>query len=122
MKTVSKALLALFVGMIMFSCTAPLSNRINNLADEAEVSSSNWTEKDWNLSEAEYEKLLQEYEQNYDTYTKEERDAINKAIGRYNGMLVKRGFENAGNALKEIGEQIPSMVEGFFSAFSEDEE
>lgn len=122
MKTVSKALLALFAGMMMFSCTAPLSNRINNLADEAEVNSSNWTEKDWTLSEAEYEKLLQEYEQNYDTYTKEERDAINKAIGRYNGMLVKRGFQNAGNAIKEFGEQIPSMVEGFFSAFDEDEE
>lgn len=122
MKTVSKVLLALITGMIVFSCKAPLSDRMNNLVEEAEVSSSDWTERDWELSQEEYEKLCREYEENYDKYTKEERDAINKAIGRYNGMLVKRGLQDAGNAIREFGEHIPSMVEGFFSAFGDDEE
>ena len=122
MKTAAKGILAIIAGMMIFSCTAPLSNRLNDLATDAESNGNDWTEHQWELSQEEYEQLLNEYEENYDTYTKEERAAINKAIGRYNGLLIKRGFQDAGNAIKELGEQIPSVVEGFFSAFGDDEE
>jgi hypothetical protein len=100
----------------------PLTNRVDKFVDDAENNSAEWSDKQWEMSMEEYEKLLEEYETNYDSLTKEEKNAINKAIARYNGLMVKRGIEDAGQAIKEFGEQIPSMVEGFFSAFTDDEE
>jgi hypothetical protein len=82
---------------------------------------SEWTEDDWTLSQQEYEQLLQEYKENYSSYTQEEKDAINRAIGRYNGLLIRHGIEEAGDVLKELGERLPALIDGFMSAFEIDE-
>lgn len=116
-------LTGLIIGIIglstFISCTRPLSNRMDEYVTKVEANCKNWTETDWELSKEEYSKLLEEYELNYDSYTQEEKDAINKAIGRYNGLLVKQGIEDAGNMLKEFGKRLPSLVEGFMSAFED---
>ncbi len=113
-----KVALFLLAAVLVASCvTAPLSTRIDEYVAGVEANYENWTEEDWQLSQQEYELLLQEYEANYDQLTQEERDAINKAIGRYNGLLVKEGLEEFGTSLKELGEQIPSLLEGFMSVF-----
>ena len=105
--------------LFLFSCSSPLSSRMNEYVTEVEATCQNWTEEDWELSQEEYAKLLEEYELNYNSYTQEEKDAINKAIGRYNGLLIKQGIDEAGNILKEFGERLPSLIEGFMSAFED---
>ena len=117
MKT--KTLIIGLVIALITSCASPLSGRLNDYVNEVESSCQSWTEEDWELSQKEYAKLLEEYELNYDSYTQEEKDAINKAIGRYNGLLIKQGIEEAGSVLKEFGERLPSLIEGFMSAFEE---
>ena len=122
MKSITKhflASIAISSFMLLCSCSSPLSNRLNDYVNEVESSCQNWTEEDWELSQEEYAKLLEEYELNYDSYTQEEKDAINKAIGRFNGLLIKQGIEEAGSVLKEFGERLPSLIEGFMSAFEE---
>ena len=122
MKSVTKCLLAIFAissSLLLHSCSSPLSSRMNEYVTEVETTCQNWTEEDWELSQEEYAKLLEEYELNYNSYTQEEKDAINKAIGRYNGLLIKQGIEEAGSVLKEFGERLPSLIEGFMSAFEE---
>ena len=122
MKSVTKCLLAIFAissSLLLQSCSSPLSSRMNEYVTEVETTCQNWTEEDWELSQEEYAKLLEEYELNYDSYTQEEKDAINKAIGRYNGLLIKQGIDEAGNMLKEFGERLPSLIEGFMSAFED---
>ena len=99
------------------ACAAPLSTRMNRYVTAAESKCSNWTDKDWELSKQEYKALLEEYRINKESYSQEEKDAINMAIGRYNGLLVKHGIEGLGDYLKSIGERIPSFIEGFMSAF-----
>ena len=122
MKSVTKCLLAIFAissSLLLQSCSSPLSSRMNEYVTEVEATCQNWTEEDWELSQEEYAKLLEEYELNYNSYTQEEKDAINKAIGRYNGLLIKQGIEEAGSVLKEFGERLPSLIEGFMSGFEE---
>ena len=122
MKSVTKCLLAIFAissSLLLHSCSSPLSSRMNEYVTEVEATCQNWTEEDWELSQEEYAKLLEEYELNYDSYTQEEKDAINKAIGRYNGLLIKQGIDEAGNILKDFGERLPSLIEGFMSAFED---
>ena len=112
-------LFSIALAALLSSCVSPLSSRLNDYVNEVESSCQNWTEEDWELSQEEYAKLLEEYELNYDSYTQEEKDAINKAIGRYNGLLIKQGIDEAGNILKEFGERLPSLIEGFMSAFED---
>lgn len=105
--------------ILLSACVSPPSSRLNDYVTEVESSCQDWTEEDWELSQEEYAKLLEEYELNYDSYTQEEKDAINKAIGRYNGLLIKQGIDEAGNIIKEFGERLPSLIEGFMSAFED---
>lgn len=115
-----RAIIICILTLIAFTCcSSPLSSRMNEYVTEVEATCQNWTEEDWELSQEEYAKLLEEYELNYDSYTQEEKDAINKAIGRYNGLLIKQGIEEAGSVLKEFGERLPSLIEGFMSAFED---
>ena len=115
-----RAIIICILTLIAFTCcSSTLSSRMNEYVTEVEATCQNWTEEDWELSQEEYAKLLEEYELNYDSYTQEEKDAINKAIGRYNGLLIKQGIEEAGSVLKEFGERLPSLIEGFMSAFEE---
>lgn len=109
--------ITVMIAMALSSCAAPLSTRMNDYVTAAEKECSNWSEQDWELSKQEYRKLLDEYNLNKDTYTQAEKDAINKAIGRYNGLLVKHGIEDLTQYLKSLGERIPSFIEGFISAF-----
>lgn len=90
--------------------------------DDVEKQCETWTEEDWELSQQEYEELLREYEENYSSYTQEERDAINRAIGRYNGLLLKKGISQAGTLLEEFAGRIPSLIEGFMSAFETEDD
>ena len=116
---IKTSMLTIVLFVILASCSSPLSTRMEDFVSDAEVNYMEWTAEDWELSKEEYHQLLREYTKNYDQYTQEEREAINRAIGRYNGLVVKKGFEEASETLKEFGKQIPSYVEGFMSAFED---
>lgn len=122
MNRIQNLLFAILFAIALVACSSqPLSSQIDNYVTDVEANCDTWTEEDWELSQEEYVKLLEEYELNYDSYTQEERNAINKAIGRYNGLLIKHGIQEAGSALKDLGERIPSLIEGFMSAFDSEE-
>jgi hypothetical protein len=117
MKNITRILIAIAAITLLASWGKPLSSRTNDFVDNVEKSYKSWTKEDWDRSEEKYVKLLEEYKQNYDSYAPEEKAAINKAIGRYNGILVKQGIEGAGQKIKDFGERLPSLIEGFVSAF-----
>ena len=117
-----RAIIICILTLIAFTCcSSTLSSRMNEYVTEVEATCQNWTEEDWELSQEEYAKLLEEYELNYSSYTQEEKDAINRAIGRYNGLLIRHGIEETGDVLKELGERLPALIDGFMSAFETDE-
>ena len=60
MKT--KVIIIGFIIALITSCASPLSDRLNDYVNEVESSCQNWTEEDWELSQEEYAKLLEDYE------------------------------------------------------------
>lgn len=116
MKLIKIIIIAVSI-LIASSCASPLSTRMSEYVSDVESSCENWTQEDWEMSCEEYAKLLEEYKLNYDSYTQEEKIAINKAIGRYNGLLIKNGIQEVGSKVKEFGERLPALLEGFMSAF-----
>ena len=106
----------------MTSCEIPTSVKFDNYVDRVEENCENWTEEEWQISREKYYELLEEYEANYENMTQEERDVINKAIGRYNGILVRKGLEKVDESINGFIEKLPSLFEGFMSAWDEEME
>lgn len=116
-----KIISGIVVVMALNSCQSQLAGRIEDYVSDVEDESTTWTDADWTKSQDEFEKLMEEYERNYDSYSQAEKDAINKAIGRYNGLLIRQGLENVYNIVDEFSKQFPSFLDGFMSAFTTDE-
>ena len=112
-------IITLLVMLFLTSCEIPTSVKFDNYVDRVEDNCDNWTYDEWEMSKEKYRELLKEYEANYENMTPEERETINKAIGRYNGILMKKGIENLDKNIKKVVDRLPSMFEGFMSAFEE---
>ena len=69
------------------------------------------------MSQEEYKRLLKYYKENYDILSQEEKEEINRKIGKYNGQIVKEEIERTEEAVRKTSERIPSIMEGFFSVF-----
>ena len=115
-------IIALFVMLFLTSCEIPTSAKFDYHLKKVEKNSENWTEEEWEMSKEKYRQLLKEYEENYDNMTQEERDAVNKAIGRYNGILMKKGIKKVDESINDFIDRLPSLFEGFMSAFDEEME
>ena len=115
-------IMILFVMLFLTSCEIPTSVKFDNYVDRVEENCDSWTEEEWEMSKEKYSQLLEEYEANYENLTPEERDAINKAIGRYNGILMKQGIKKVDKSINDFIERLPSLFEGFMSAFEEETE
>ena len=114
--------IVLLVMFLMTSCEIPTSTKFEKYVDNVEESCDDWTDAEWEMSKEKYRQLLKEYEANYDEMTQEERECVNKAIGRYNGILMKKGIENLDYSIKKFVDRLPSMFEGFMSAWEEEME
>ena len=115
-------IMILFVMLFLTSCEIPTSLKFDYHLKKVESNSENWTEEEWEMSKEKYRQLLKEYEENYDNMTQEERDKVNKAIGRYNGILMKKGIEKFDESINSFIDRLPSLFEGFMSAFEEETE
>ena len=113
-------IIVLLVMLFLTSCEIPTSMKFEHHLNKVENNSENWTEEEWEMSKEKYRQLLKEYEENYDNMTQEERDEVNKAIGRYNGILMKKGIKKVDESINDFIDRLPSLFEGFMSAFEEE--
>ena len=120
MKIKSLVVLALGIALLA-SCSRPLADRMENFVSKAEAKYEQYSEQDWAKSQEQFEALVQEYKDNFDSFTKEEKDRINKAMGKYTGILLKKGVTEAGNAIQEAVEGATEFLKGLTGS-SEDEE
>ena len=69
------------------------------------------------MAKDEYRRLMAECRESYDHMSEYDQKRINAAIGKYRGIVVKMGVEDAGEAVKKYSGKIPDQLKGFFSAF-----
>lgn len=120
------ALYASLCAFLFVSCanSSNLPRRIDDFVDQTEASADAMTYEDWELTTQQYEALLEEFAENFDTYTPEERQQVYEAVGRYNGLLVKQGlteFQIQANqfmdSLNKIIDELPNALEGLIEGF-----
>ena len=96
--------------LVLLSATAPLSIKMNKFVDRVEKNCGDWTDKEWEESRVQYSKLIGEFKQNYDSFTPEEKNAINRAKGRYYGLYIKYYINGAVGKLQEAGAHIVKLI------------
>lgn len=116
-----KSLIILAVSLLVLAgCNRPLDKRVESFVARTEAACEKYSDADWEKSIKEYEALAQEYKDTYKACTKEERERINEAFGKYTRLMIKRGASAVDNALQDALDEASSFLKGVFG--SEEEE
>ena len=99
----------------LFSCTnsvTAVKSKVNSVVVDAEKNYLKFTEKDWVKNDKEIEDLAQMFYENRSHYTPDEIEEINKLIGRYSILKVKKAGNNLMIDLQNAGQQLRGAIEG----------
>jgi hypothetical protein len=105
------------------ACGDPVQRNVDQLdsyVTRIENESANFDEADWERADLEFENLCNEIDANYNAMTPEQQKAAMRAIGRYYGMMTKRGIDIMTREAQKAIESVPSIIEGFKDAFDEE--
>ncbi len=109
------SLAILFAAIILAvgcATTVSLPDRLDNFVEKTEKEYKNYSKEDWERVQAEYDVLVAEMKENYDSYTTAEKVRTMKAMGRYSSMVLSSEIGSATDALGEVLEQIPETING----------
>ena len=105
-------LLAVVAVLSFTSCKETLPQRFDSFVNKVEKNAASYSAADWEAANAKFEKLVDEYQQNKDSYNTEQKKQINAAVGKYLGLVAKSGISTAIDAVNGFIDQIPSLFEG----------
>ena len=108
------------VALFALSCGDPVQqpvDRLESYIETVEAESDEYTDEDWEVANMEIEQLRAEVEANYDTMTPEQQQAAMRAIGRYYGLVAKRGINEFAKEAQKAMESVPSLIKGFADGF-----
>ena len=111
-KTTIATFLAAAVLFIGCATTVSLPDRLDRFVEKTEKEYKNYSEEDWERSRAEYDALVAEMKENYDSYSTSEKVRTMQAIGRYSTMVLGSEISNATDAVGDVLEQIPETLNG----------
>ena len=107
-----KILLLLAALVVMASCTSTLPKQFTALADKVEKNGDSFSEAQWENANDQYEKLVEQFNENADKFNAEQKKEINAAIGRYQAAALKAGLKEAAGAVEELVEGTKGFLEG----------
>lgn len=108
------------VALFAVSCGDPVQQRVDrldNIVGSIEAEFEGYTAEDWEVIDMEIEQLRAELEANYDAMTPEQQQVAMRAIGRYYGLVAKRGISEFAKEAQKAMESVPSFIKGFTDAF-----
>lgn len=106
------------ISFMLFSCSSPeeqLLKRFDGLIETVERNKDKYNRAQWEKMDNRFEDLLQEYDQLHYNLTDEQRNRIDKLIGKY---VALRGKGEVEGLLKEFESGL-KQLEGFLEELSE---
>ena len=115
------ALVALTLAAV--SCKSMLPGRFERFVNKVEKNASSYTKEDWNSVTDKFTKLVDEYKNSYDKLSKEDRQRIDKAIGRFGAIAIKSGIgsviQTVNETMSGLSSTLKSVIEGVGSFLKE---
>ena len=103
-------LLAL-AALLVAACAFSLPGKFTQLADKAAAKGADWTPKQWENANAQFEKLVQQYVDKYEKLSNEDKKEINTAIGKYTATALKCGVSDGLKQINALLKQVPSTID-----------
>lgn len=104
---------AFFAAMVLSvgcATTVSLPDRLDKFVEKTEQEYKNYDEKDWEKSKAEYDALVAEMKENYDSYSTTDKVRTMKAVSRYGTILLSKELSSASESVGDVLEQIPETI------------
>ena len=105
-----KILILLGLILLMTACTGTLPGRFTRLADKVEAKGKDMSKEQWDKCNEKFEALIEEYSDNYDSFDRDQKKKINKAIARYSRAALMSGVSGAADAVSDILEEVPGAL------------
>ena len=113
---------ALLITMAAVSCKSTLPSRFESFVANVEKNQAEFTDDDWTKADEQFAKLKEEYEQKKESLNSEQKQAIDAAIGKYQGLRVKNGikdlFDDIVGGVSDIASQAVEAVGGFLKGLA----
>ena len=97
--------------LLMTACAFSLPGKFTELADKVADKGADFTPKQWEKANAQFEKLVQQYVDKYDKLSKEDKKEINAAIGKYTATALKCGVADGLKQIQALLKQVPSSID-----------
>ena len=88
------------------SCKDTLPARFDKFVNYVEKNCDKFSEKDWEKTNDQFEKLVNEFVENRSSYNADEQKQIRSDITKYVGLVAKSGIKTAVDAVNDIYEQL----------------
>ena len=97
--------------LLVAACAFSLPGKFTQLADKVAAKGADYTPKQWEKSNAQFEKLVQQYIDKYDKLSNDDKKEINAAIGKYTATALKCGAANGLKQNDELLKQVPAAID-----------
>ena len=97
--------------LLVAACAFSLPGKFTQLADKVAAKGADYTPKQWEKSNAQFEKLVQQYIDKYDKLSNDDKKEINAAIGKYTATALKCGAANGLKQIDELLKQVPAAID-----------
>lgn len=112
-------MMAAMTALLLSACKETLPKRFDAFVDRVEKNCAQFSEDDWTKANAQFEKLVEEFQENKAAYTAEEQKQIRSAAAKYVGLVAKSGIKTVTDAVNDAIMQIPSLLEGIGNFFKD---
>lgn len=106
-----KILLLALAVTLMSACAFSLPDKITQIADKVAAKGADFTPEQWQKTNAQFEKLVKQYVDEYDKFSTDEKKKVNAAIGKYTATAIKCGVADAAKEVNALLKKIPDSVD-----------
>ena len=106
-----KIVLLALAALLVAACAFSLPGKFTQLADKAAAKGADWSPKQWENANAQFEKLVQQYVDKYDKLSNDDKKEINAAIGKYTATALKCGVSDSLKQIDALLKQVPSAID-----------
>lgn len=95
----------------------PLSSKLAAIVEFVEET-PNISDEEWELLKEDYYMIAGEFKANVNSYDDAEKQEMYHLIGKMNGFIAKREAHNAIGGILELGNSVPSIIDGFLEGLN----
>ena len=117
-------ILAIAATIIFTSFGFSLPSQFEHFVDKVEKNAPEYTQEDWNKASEQFKKLMEKYKESFDSMPDEDKERIDKAIGKYRAIVFKYGVSKSfDESMKTLGPKLESLgrrLESFFEELTKE--